>query len=276
MSFSATEAAFEGFRVTRHHPLAVVAWALVSLVALIGMAFVVAPILAPVGAEFQTIMASGGTAQPSVAFQTQISYAALATVPVSLVMQAILLPALYRAMTRSGGDRFGFLRLGRDELRVLGAQVIITIVSLIVSKGGELLATLASGAGIGALAVLIEVASMIIGLFLAVRLVLVVPAAFTEGKVDLKAGWEATAGLFWPLLGMAIIAGFMAFVVMLLLGIVALPIWIATIGAGAAAGGPLAAVGLLIIMALALAMTTVILAAPFMVAYREIKGLGHG
>ena len=205
--------------------------------------------------------------------QTQFQYAALATVPVSLVLQSIMLPAIYRAMNQSGGDRFGFLRLGRDELRVLGAQVIITLVSLIISQGGELLATLASAGGVPILALLIEFVGLVISIYLSVRLVLVVPAAFTQGKIDLKAAWQATAGLFWPLLGMAIIAGFMAFVVLLLLGIVALPVWLAGAGGAAGAVGPIVVGGLLLIMSLAMALTTAILAAPFMTAYREGRSL---
>jgi hypothetical protein len=276
MSFSATEAAFEGFRVTRHHPLAVLAWTLLSAIAVVGMLLVAAPILTPLASEFQTIMASGGTVQPSAAFQTHIGYAGLATVPVSLILQAVLLPAIYRAMSRSGGDRFGFVRLGRDELRALGALVIINLVTLIVSQGGELLATLVMASGIGPLALLIETLSLVIGIFVSVRLVLVMPAAFTAGRIDLKAGWQATAGRFWPLLGMAIIAGFMAFVVILLLGVVALPISIGTIGVAASgasgAASTIGAGGLLIIMALATSLSTTILAAPFMTAYREITG----
>lgn len=271
MSFSATEAAFEGFRVTRHHPLAVLAWALVSLVTVLAMAFIAMPILSPVADEFRGLLASGFGTQPSEAMAARFSYAAMATIPVSLLMQAILLPAIYRAMGQSGGDRFGFLRFGHDELRVFGAQVIITLVSLIVSQGGELLATLATGVGGGVLTLLVEVVVMLVSIYLSVRLVLVAPAAFAQGRIDLKAGWAATAGLFWPLIGMAIIAGFMAFVVMLLLGIIALPISIGMTGGAAGTAGLIAAGGVLIILSLALAMTTVILVAPFMVAYREAR-----
>ncbi|HEX8471920.1 MAG TPA: hypothetical protein VF633_12470 [Brevundimonas sp.] len=276
MSFSATEAAFEGFRVTRHHPVAVLAWALVALISLFAMYLMVAPILSPIAGEFQAVMASGGKLQPSLALQTQLSYAALATVPVSMVAQAILMPAVYRAMTNTGRDRFGFLRLGREELRTLGALAIVTIVSLIVNQAGESLAALALASGIGAVALLIQVAAMIAGIYLSVRLVFVVPAAFAEGRIDLKAGWQATAGLFWSLLGMAIIAGFMACIVMLLLGIVALPISVGVVSGGGATPASLVALGgLMLLMALAVALSMTVLAAPFMTAYRAAKGLTH-
>lgn len=275
MSFSATEAAFEGFRVTRHHPLAVLAWALVALVSLFAMYVIASPILSPIAGEFQTIMASGGKLEPSLAMQTQIGYAALATVPVSMVAQAILMPAVYRAMTNTGRDRFGFLRLGREELRILGALLVITLVSLIVSQGGEMLATLALASGVGAVALLIQVVAMIVGIYLSVRLVFVVPAAFVEGRIDLKAGWAATTGLFWSLLGMAIIAGFMACIVMLLLGIVALPISVGVMSGAATPASLVALGGLLLLMSLAVALSMTILAAPFMTAYRAVKGLPH-
>ena len=276
MSFSATEAAFEGFRVTRHHPVAVLAWALVSLISLFAMYLMVAPILSPMAGEFQAIMASGGKLEPSLALQTQMNYAGLAVVPVSLVTQAILMPAIYRAMTNTGRDKFGFLRLGLDELRTLGALVIVTIVSLIVSQGGDLLAQLALASGIGGAAVLIKVVAMVVGIYLSVRLMLVVPAAFLEGRVDLKAGWEATAGLFWSLLGIAIISSFMACIVMLLLGIVALPISIGVVsGGGATPASLVAAVGFVLLVSLAFALGMTIVTAPFMTAYRAVKGLPH-
>jgi hypothetical protein len=276
MSFSATEAAFEGFRVTRHHPFAVLTWAMVALVSLFAMYAIVAPILSPIAGEFQAIMASGGKLEPSLALQTQLSYAALATVPVSMVAQAILMPAVYRAMTQTGRDRFGFLRLGREELRTLGALAIITVISLIVSQGGELLATLALTSGVGGVALLIQVAAMVVSIFLSVRLVLVVPAAFIEGRIDLKAGWDATKGIFWSLLGMAIIAGFMACIVMLLLGIVALPISVGVMGGGGSTpAGLFALCGLMLVMSLAVSLSMTILAAPFMTAYRAVKGLPH-
>jgi hypothetical protein len=274
MSFSATEAAFEGFRVTRHHPLAVVAWTLTALVTVVVMGIVISPILNPALAELQRIAAAGpvaGGVKMSEDLMTRAEHARLAVVPVIVLMQAILLPAIYRAMNRSGSDRFGFLRLGRDELRVLGAQAIVSIVLLVVTKGGEVLATLAVGTGMAPVAMLIEAVSLIVCLYLSVRLVLVVPAVLAEGRIDLKAGWDATAGRFWPLLGMAVIAAFMAFVVALLLIIIALPISMSA--QGVAGGGLVITNGaLMIIMALAMALMTTIMAAPFMAAYRGIKG----
>ncbi len=47
MSFSATEAAFEGFRVTRQNPLSVLVWAGLWLVGLIVAVMILGPMTMP-------------------------------------------------------------------------------------------------------------------------------------------------------------------------------------------------------------------------------------
>lgn len=275
MRFSAGEAAFEGFRVTRHHPAALGAWALVSVLSILATALTALPILQPVATELRAMiqsMMAGAQSQPSAAMQAQMTYAMWATMPVSLVTQAVLLPALYRAMTTEGRDRFAFIRLGRDELRVLAVLVIIALISLVLNQIGEMAVTLTGDTPMAALGGLVSLLASVFAIYASVRLVLTSPATFATGQIDLKSGWRLTKGVFWSLLGMAIIAGVMASIVVLLLVIVALPVWSLVVGGAASAGGRVAALVILLLAGLGSALVMVILSAPFMAAYREISG----
>lgn len=276
MRFSAGEAAFEGFRVTRRHRAALLGWSLVWLISVIATVLTAMPILQPVMGELQSMlqtMATGGQSEPSLAIQTRLAYATWATLPISVVTQAVFMPALYRAMQSEGRDRFAFLRLGRVELRVLGVLTAIALISLLVNQIGEMALSLSQGTGLSALGGLISVAATFIGIFVSVRLVLATPQTFATGQIDLKGAWKLTAGVFWPLFGLAIIAGVMASIVVLLLVIVSLPLSAVLSGAqGGSYVAGAAAAGVLLLVALGSALVMTLVAAPFMAAYREMVG----
>lgn len=277
MRFSAGQAAFEGFRVTRQHPLAVLVWAGISLIVLAAMIAVAmaTPFLQPLAGELLNILRSQAT-DLSAEAKGQLAYAALVIAPISLVAQAVLLPALYRAMNAEGGDRFGYVRLGRDELRVLGALVLVSIVSMMFSElGNQLIAFVAATAG-GPAAAVVSLLVSLFNIFVAVRLALAAPSAFSERRIDLRAILLVTKGVFWPLLGMAIISGLLFLVVIFLLSIVALPIVGGLAQGGAGAMGAVALGAGLVLTAIAMALSMVILSAPFMAAYRELTALAQG
>ena len=273
MKFSAGEAAFEGFRVTRQHPRAVAGWTLIWLVSLIAMFFTALPIMAPVLDEFREAMRLSMTGVGSplpAAIQTRMTYAMLATVPLNVVTQAIVLPALYRAMQSEGRDRFAFVRLGRDELRVLLVLLLLAIVSVVLGQVGDTAVLATRGGTLSVVGGLIGIATTALSLFVAVRLVLAVPATFAQRRIDLKAAWKMTEGRFWPLFGMAIIAGVMACIVGLLLLIMSLPLSAMMAGPATSPAGAAGALLVLLLMAAGAALVTIILSAPFMAAYRDL------
>ncbi|WGM47409.1 hypothetical protein KOAAANKH_02286 [Brevundimonas sp. NIBR10] len=273
MKFSAGEAAFEGFRVTRQHPRAVAGWTLIWLVSLIATALTALPILGPVMGELQdamrTAMSGGGSGLPA-AIQSRVTYAMLATMPVSLVTQAIVMPALYRAMQSEVRDPFAFVRLGRDELRVLLVLLLLAIISVVLGQVGDTAVLATQGVNLSFVGALIGIATTALNLFVAVRMVLAVPATFSRGRIDLKGAWRLTEGRFWPLFGMAIIAGVMACIVGLLLLIVSLPLSAMMAGAATSPAGAAGALLVLLLMAVGAALVTIILSAPFMAAYRDL------
>ncbi|CAN5274679.1 hypothetical protein BH10PSE1_BH10PSE1_05050 [soil metagenome] len=269
MRFSAGEAAFEGFRVTRHHPWAVAVWSGVYVLTLLAMIVTVAPILAPAFDEFRAFMVSG--APPSLQLQMRMLQAIVVVGPLNLVSQAILLPAIYRAMTTEGGDRFGFVRLGRDELRALGVLGILLILVIGIGVIGAFLRDLVSMLGLSVIGGGVMVAAIGAILYVSVRLVLLAPASFATGRIDLAASWRSTHRLFWPLLGLAIMAGVMGIMVNLLLSIIAMPLSEAAGGfVGISPITVVAGLGLLVLNGAAMAMGITIVSAPFMAAYREM------
>lgn len=276
MRFSASEAAFEGFRVTRHHWAALLGWSLIWLISVVATILTALPILQPVMGEIQTLLqsiATGAQSEPSMAIQARLAYATWATLPISLVTQAIFMPALYRAMASEGRDRFAFLRLGRVELRVLGVLTALALISLILGQVGEMAATLSEGTPFSLVGGLISVGTTFVSIWVAVRLVLATPQTFDTDHIDLKSGWSLTTRMFWPLFGLAIMAGVMACVVVLLLTIIALPL--SGIASGALGGSTLAGAamaGLLVMASLGSALVMTVVAAPFMAVYREIVG----
>ena len=232
MSFNATESAFEGFRLARRAPLAILTWA-GAYIAFFALFFAVA------GGSLVTIISLAEQVEqnpsPSMDDLTMLgqAYGAMMglALPLSLLFSAVLATAVARSVIRPQDKRFGYLRLGRDELRVLGATLLVAVLMFFVTMGGALIiglfAGLAAGTGASWLlipAVLGGLALVAVAIWLAVRLSLVVPITFAEEKIAIKESWAITKGRFWPLLGMAILAGVMSILVGLLGSIVIAPL----------------------------------------------------
>jgi hypothetical protein len=108
MAFSASDAAFEGFRVVRRRPLALVFWALAYLVIYAATFALAGPAIVSMGAQAEAI----GAADPASfeAFEPLLrSYMALVAVvmPVALVLGAVLYAAVARAVLRPTESSFG-------------------------------------------------------------------------------------------------------------------------------------------------------------------------
>lgn len=291
MTFSATDCAFEGFRLTRRAPVAVLIWA-AAYAGFFGLLF------ALVGPHFVTILSlitqMEGQAEPSMeamqplmqAYGVIIAWA----LPLGLLFTAVISTAIARSVIRPEEVRFGYLRLGKDEFRVLGASLIVSLIMFGMSIAGFTVISLASAAAMAIPAlwlavVLLALAMVTLAIWLSVRLSLVVPATFAEGRIMLKPAFVITGKkVFWPLLGMAIIAWVMAMLVGLLGSAVAAPLSLMVGGTerliameGASlprllgALGPMLAVSL-VVNAVMTAAQIAIMYAPFSAAYLQIKG----
>lgn len=289
MSLSATEAAFEGFRIVRRKPMVVVWWAL-AYAALFILVFALG---GPGLIELTNIMETMDPASPSQADiqRVMMIYASLFwLVPVGLLFGAVLNAAIARAVLRPEDSRWGYLRLGRDEMRILGVTLILGLLfgllSLVFASLIGVVGALAATSGQAVLwlvAVIVGAAALALVVFLAIRLSLAVPITFTEKRIALKESFRATKGVFWPLLGMAVIAVIMSLVVNLLGGVVALPITLATGGLqslsvmeGAPIGEVLATAAPAIavwigVNSLLSALQLAVIYAPFAAAWRDLR-----
>lgn len=238
MSFSASDAAFEGFRVVRRHPMTVVWWAL-AYVAFFAIFFALA--VGPLTSVMASVEALERSGEPSMAEAQALGMAYLAlfavAMPLGLLFGAILNTAVARSVLQPEQSRFGYMRLGMDEIRVLGVTVVISIAMVIASMVTFGLIGVAAGlisvAGVPALwvlVVLLVLAGSAAMIWLLVRLSLVVPMTLDRRKFALTEAFALTKGRVFPILGMAIIAFIMAILVSLLGLIIGLPIQLAVGG----------------------------------------------
>jgi hypothetical protein len=293
MTFPATDCAFEGFRLTRRAPLAVLSWAAAYAV-FIGLMFLL------VGPHFVTVlsviteMQAQGQTEPSPEDVERLAqaYGVIlgCAMPLGLLFSAVISTAIARSVIRPEDRKFGYLRVGKDELRVLGASLLVSLIMFAVTFAGFMVVTVATAGAMALPAlwlVVVLLSLAIIGLliWLSVRLSLVVPSTFAEGRIMLKPAFAMTGKkVFWPLLGMAIIAGIMAMLVGLLGSAVAAPLSLmvggseqlvamqgASVPSLLSALGPMLAVSL-VVQAVLSAAQIVIMYAPFSAAYLLLKG----
>lgn len=268
MTVSATAAAFEGFRVTRQHIGAVMVWAAVWLVGLIVMVAASLPLIAPYMAE---IVATGGDPEGlSTAAAAGIQRAGLIFIPVALLLQGLLSPAVYRAVLRPDQKGVAYLRLGADEGRVLIVALVAGGVSIALNLGGMWLENWAMQT-MGLVArLLVSLVVFIVLVIFGVRLSLIAPMTFLKRHLAFKEGWRASGRLFWPLLGVSVLALTMAAVVALLLFVIALPLQAATAGQAASPGAAAGALLMLALMPFGAALIATILWAPFAAMCRDL------
>jgi hypothetical protein len=242
--FSASEAALEGFRLTRENPKAFGAWVGATLLVNV-LGPVISAMMPPsVRHGLETMTA---TETPTAG---QFLDALIVIAPVlilGLAIQCIMAAAVYRLIFRHDDTRFGYLRLGADELRLMGLTLIymllFTLLMVGVTMTSALVLALASVAGqvfadfVGLLAWLASVALVI---FVLVRLSLAPVATFAERRLALFESWTLTRGQFWKLLATYALA----LCCIVAVGFLVLVVFSAIAGAIVlAAGGQIADVG---------------------------------
>ena len=230
MTFSATDAAFEGFRVVRRAPMSLVYWALFYVVVMAVAFAMMGPSLASAMAAAERLESVGTpTLDDFMPIINSFGLVFSILLPVSLLSSAVMSAAIARSVLYPTQKALGYLRFGADELRVLAVSVALGII-FIVLMGLIWGMTFALGAAavntpvLWLIVVVFFLVAWAAFIWLLVRLSLAVPMTLAEKRIVLFDSFRLTKGHLWPLLGMAIIAGVMSFVVSMLGSLVLMPI----------------------------------------------------
>ena len=227
-SFSPSEMAFTGFRVVREHPKALIGWAAVqfvlSLSTMTTLTVMAGPALAHLPDNADLLNPDPKLILPLI---RQLLPAYLVALAIMLAIYPVLYGAMNRAVLRPQDDRFGYLRLGRDELRQLGLMLAMLGLGL----AGYLAAVILGAIVIAALRGVVGAAdptggdlsaAVLFGLILAgviyvsARLSLASALTFATRRIDLFGSWALTRGLTLPIFGVFCLAAATSIVVAVL------------------------------------------------------------
>ncbi|MBX7248216.1 MAG: hypothetical protein K1X35_04105 [Caulobacteraceae bacterium] len=227
MAFSPTEAAFEGFRLTREKPRIIGWWTLLALVLQLGLGVIIAATAGPEFQQLQTFLNDPvNNADIAESLGPKMVLFEAAALPLVLVISAIFACAAYRSVLDPAQSRFGYLRIGRDEGRMLLLYLLLLAIFMGAMFGAILLAGLVMGllmssgsaamGAVGGFGAFLVLGAVLV--FFGVRLSLAGPMTFAVGKVLVAPAWKMTRGRFWSLLVAYVLSWIMAFVVQLLGG----------------------------------------------------------
>jgi hypothetical protein len=209
------------FGLVRRHPLSVLVWGLLYMAVLVGLGFAMRPVFQVYSELFSQLLANGGgkplppeVLQPYIArMQAAGGIVFLAEIAVFAVLIAVF-TATQRAVLRPAERGFAFLRVGMDELRMIGVGLILAIglsvgmfmaiMALAIVVGIVFAITMAAtgspviGILLFAIAYIVLVGAMI---YAEVRFSLAFPLTFMRREFAIGEAWRLTKGRFWTLFG---------------------------------------------------------------------------
>ena len=205
-----------GIRLIRTQPQVVAVWVVLYGIAMALFTAAIRLFMAPITAMQQqnAANAAAGIKVPPVFPATAFGSLFLLEL-IFAVLVVIAFAAVVRAVTRPTGDRFAYLRIGMDELRLIGLGVLLAILFLFVELAGLLVVFL-----LGALSgyILGKSGGMVVGVVLGIllfcalvyaqiRLSLSGALTVIAGRIVIKDAWRAAKGHFWTLFGAYLVIG---------------------------------------------------------------------
>ncbi|MAX00735.1 MAG: hypothetical protein CMN72_14055 [Sphingomonas sp.] len=193
-----------GVRVAREQPRAVAIWTAIYIALLLPFGLLILPSL-------QATMAGDVAGLDPMAAIGHMGGLLLYYI-VLTAMLLVLNNAAYRAILRPRDSRYAYLRVGMDELRILGLGMaaflvfflIVLLLSIAFGLGGGIglfgSGTAPSGRG-AAWAIVIGVGLYILAVFVSVRLALAFPLTVLRRRIVIGEAWRRSRGNFWALFG---------------------------------------------------------------------------
>ncbi|QUD87980.1 hypothetical protein [Phenylobacterium montanum] len=227
--FSPTEAATEGIRLTRLRSRAVVIWGLAYFAFTILLGKLAELTLGP---HFAETLAEFKRGDPDAFWPLTLRMWPFfaAAVPINLVFQAIFTCAVYRAVLDPENARNGYMRLGADEWRMVGLNLLVSLIWTVALFGVGLVGLLSAitlgviGSPLTALlGLVLNLAAVAVAIWILVRLSLAGAITFSEKRIIVSKSWEVTRGRFWPLVWAYVLA-FMLWAVLIVF--VRMAVWV--------------------------------------------------
>ncbi len=220
-ALSPVDAALEGLRTMRRHPVVVLAWAGFSLVMLPLLGLLAKIVLSEQDRLSLTLRQPSADPREILDFISRLGGVMVLLIMLALVLGAILSAAIMRAVLRPEQRRWAYLRVGREDLRLLAVSLIHWAAALMLTiiPGGvvALGAALLAGTPVAGWFTFLGGLTVIgLSTWVAVRLSLLAPHAFVSGHVDPRAAWLLTHGQFWRLLAMVAMVIVMCVIVSIL------------------------------------------------------------
>jgi len=275
--FSPSEAALEGFRLTRERPGTVLAW---SAVYFFGIMLIAVVMMASLDPNFIELVKRGEltTRDPEEvgAMLAQSWPAFLLVLALTVVLLSIIMAGIYRLVLRPNESGFAHLRLGKDELRLTAVNLLLFGAGILCLLVGFTLTALAERSA-PAVGMLVGAAGVAFSVWLGVRLSLATPMTFATHKMSVREAWALTRGHFWRLLGMIVLAVIFYVIIWVLITIIGFVIIQLSGGQQAVQNlhSPAAIVAFLATLAIQLLLPilqVVMIYSPLAVAYQQLHG----
>lgn len=275
--FSPSDAALEGFRLTKEHPGVMLAW---SAVYFGGILLIALAMMATLGPQFIALAKKGqltGADLETVGGLLAQSWPAFALVLVMTAgLMSIITAGVLRLVLQPQVHGFAHLKIGREELRL----TLANLACIAFYVGSLILAVVLTGAAGRSSPMAGGVAAVVVitvAVWVGVRLALLLPSVFATGRISFPEAWSKTRGHFWKLFGMIILAVIFYVIVWTLFSIIGLAV-VELSGGEAALQDitrltPLTAIAAMVTLVMQLLLQIlqiVMIYAPFAVAYRDL------
>jgi hypothetical protein len=209
--FSATDAALEGFRITRERPKALLAWTAFSF--LVSVASVLISVSMPAETRSALQNLQGADDLDATTLLEMLAVASPILI-FGLIVQCVMAAGVYRIILRPTDEGIlHYLRLGKDELRLAALTLIYIVLGMMMLAAVQIailiVAVLASALGSGAMnfvGTVAEIFTLGVFAYVAVRMSLAPVITFDRQRLAILDSWAVTHGQFWRLLGTYLLA----------------------------------------------------------------------